>query len=63
MCSGAKPICMVLAVLCKKFKASKSSKDRHLISKSPGTISFLVASNTKLDKLNSIGSVANTINF
>ena len=62
-CSGARPMCMFLAVLCKKFKASNNSRHRHLISRSPGISSFLVASKTKLDKLYSIGSVANTIYF
>ena len=37
-----------------------SSSDRHLISRSPGINSFFVASNCKLARLNSTGSVTNS---
>ena len=61
ICSGASPMWIVLAFEWRKLSASISSKDKHLISRSPGIKSFLVASNRRLERLNSTGSVAKTI--
>ena len=56
-------MCIILALLCKKFKPSSSSRERHLISRSPGIISFFDESNYRLERLYSTGSVTTMMYF
>ena len=56
-------VAIIFALFYRKFNPSSSSNARHLISRSPGIISFLVASNYRAAKLYSIDSVTYMRNF